>query len=239
MLTVACVWVNANVQYGAEYVIKLNAMVTRHLNRPFKFVCFTDRPVLVSPVVDRAIPIQIPKGMFGWWAKVHLFNPEHNLAGRVLYLDLDTLVVDDLAPIVDYPADFALVPHAGTFQGRNGLQVVKRFNSSVMVWDAGTQDRIYTNWTPKTTERLWGDQDHIGEQCPDAATMPASWFPRLSELRWPMPVTEAKVVLCKVPKNTVAAKILPGFAEAWAGGVITKPTMNVASDSRPEKAKAL
>ena len=212
--TVACVWVKGNVPYGSEYVTKLQAMASRFINRKFRFVCFTDRSELLPVGVD-VVRIQSPVGMFGWWSKVELFNPERGLTGRVLYLDLDTLVVDDLSPIVDFPAAFALVPHAGTFNGRHGLQVVKRYNSSVMVWDAGTQDHIYRNWVPKTTKRLWGDQDHIGEQCPDAATMPAEWFPRLSDLTWPMETSDAKVVLCKVPKNTIAAKTLPGFAEAW------------------------
>lgn len=214
MLTVACVWVHANVPYGVEYVEKLNGMVGRHLTRPFRFVCLTDAPQMLPQDVN---PIHIghPKGLFGWWSKVQIFNSEHGLSGRVLYLDLDTLVVNSLDPIVDFPAEFALVPHAGTFNGKNGLTVVKRFNSSVMVWDAGTQDHIFTDWSPTIARSLWGDQDWIGMQSADAATMPATWFPRLSDLDWPHIPADAKVVLTKKPKNTDAAKTLAGFAEAW------------------------
>lgn len=213
-LTVACVWVKANVPYGSEYVTKLHAMASRFIDRKFRFLCLTDRPERLPTVATVQIPSPA-KGMFGWWSKVELFNPSHELTGRVLYLDLDTLIVDSLDDVIDFPAQFALAPHSGTFNGKNGLQVVKRFNSSVMVWDAGSQDHIYRNWTPKTTRRLWGDQDHIGEQCPDAFPMPADWFPRLSQMHWPTPPKGAKVVLCKVPKNTVAAQTLSGFAEAW------------------------
>ena len=214
MTTVVCVWVRANVPYDVEYVTKLYSMVSRWLSRPFRFVCLTDQPEALPVYID-VVSIKHPKGLYGWWSKVELFNQAHGFTGRMLYLDLDTLVVDKLDDIVDYPAPFALVPHAGTFNGKFGLQVVKRFNSSVMVWDAGTQDHIYRNWVPKVARRLWGDQDWLGEQCPFAATMPAEWFPRLSQVSWPSTPKDAKVVLCKVPKNEVAAKTLVGFQEAW------------------------
>lgn len=214
MLTVACVWVRGNVDYDVSYVTKLHGMVRRHLARPFRFVCLTDRPEELPEGIE-GISITPFSGLFGWWSKVHLFNSAHGLTGRVLYLDLDTLVVNDLSPVVDFRAEFALVPHAGTFNGKNGLAVVKRFNSSVMVWEAGTQDHIYHLWSRSIARSLWGDQDWIGLQCPNAATMPAEWFPRLSDVDWPNYPAEAKVVLCKKPKNTDAAKKLIGFAEAW------------------------
>lgn len=214
MLTVACVWVHANVAYDVEYIVRLNSMVSRHLTQPFRFVCLTDAPQSV-PAGIKAIRIHHPVGLFGWWAKIELFNSTHCFSGRMLYLDLDTLVVSSLEPIVDFHAPFALVPHAGTFNGKHGLSVVKKFNSSVMVWDAGTQDHIYHLWSRAIARSLWGDQDWIGVQCPDAAVMPAEWFPRLSDLDWPTYPPQAKVVLCKKPKNADAAKTLKGFAEAW------------------------
>jgi hypothetical protein len=47
--------------------------------------------------------------------------------------------------------------------------------------------------------------------------MPAEWFPRLSEVvgTWPAMEPDAKVVLCKKPKNAEAVKTLRGFAEVW------------------------
>lgn len=214
MLTIACVWVNGHVFFERLYVHKLQAMCHRWIERPFRFVCLTDRLEQVPPGVE-AIQIPSPGKLKGWWSKVELFNPQHGLTGRVLYLDLDTLIVNTLDDIIDFPAPFALAPHGGTFNGKDGLQVVKRFNSSVMVWDAGTQDHIYTNWVPKVAQRLWGDQDWIGEQCPFAEAMPAQWFPRLSELKGDPPLVSAKVVLAKTPKNVEAAQSLLWFHEAW------------------------
>lgn len=216
MITVACVWVQGNVPYSVEYVAKLRGMVSRHLSQPFRFVCLTDRPAELPTNVE-AVEITPHKGLFGWWAKVELFNRSHGFDGRMLYLDLDTLVVDSLEPVVDFPASFALIPHEGTFNGKDGLAVVKRFNSSVMVWDAGSQDHVFENFIPtKTPKRLWGDQDHIGEQCPFAAFLPAEWFPRLSSLNGRQPDAPVKVVLAKKPKNEIAAQQWPWFREAWA-----------------------
>lgn len=213
-LTIACVWVKGQVPFGPEYVIRLDAMTRRFLYRPCEFVCLTDRPWLL-PATIRTIPIHLPPKLMGWWAKVNLFNPRLNLQGRVLYLDLDTLLVDALDPVIDFPASFALAPHAGTFNGKGAKAVVKRFNSSVMVWNAGEQSELFTKWTPRVADRLWGDQDWIGLQCPDAAVMPSDWFPRISDIEaGPIP-RHAKVVLVKKPKNVEAAERWPWVREAW------------------------
>lgn len=212
MLTVACVWVQANVPYDVDYVFKLHSMVSRNLKRPFTFACITDKPLAKLPDRTEAWPVPRPRGMAGWWSKIELFNPARFGQGRILYLDLDVVVVGPLDDIVDYPATFALVPDAGTFQGRDGLKVVKKYNSSVMAWDAGTLSDIYTKWRPEVTRRLWGDQDWIGLARPNEQTMPLAWFPRLSQGRWD---TQAKVVLAKKPKPHVAAQQWPWFKEWW------------------------
>lgn len=213
-LTVACVWVKANVPYGVEYVVNLRAMVAKHLARDHRFVCFTDRPAYL-PTGMEAETIALPTGVPGWWAKVLLFNAKRTLRDRVLYLDLDTLVVSALDPIADYPAPFALIPDAGTFKPRTAHRVIKRFNSSVMVWSVGAVESLYDDFTGDVVDRLWGDQDWIGEHTPDAATMPLAWFPRLSELRDRQPGPDAKVVLVKKPKTHIAADLYPWVKQAW------------------------
>lgn len=214
-LTIACVWVNGNVAYPLDYVTRLESMARRVVGAGFRFVCLTDRPWLLPAHIE-SIPIARPVRLAGWWKKIELFNPAYAFVGRVLYLDLDTLIVNSLEDIITFPAPFALAPHAGAFEGRHGKTVVKRFNSSVMVWDAGTCDALFEDWRRDVADRLWGDQDWIGERRPDAAAMPATWFPRLSSISaLPYPAG-ARVVLCKKPKNVEAAARWPWFREAWA-----------------------
>ena len=189
-------------------------MAKRRISREFEFVCLTDQPKRMPQGV-RAIPIATPKpGTKGWWAKIELFKPGR-FGGRVLYLDLDTLIVGSLDEVIDYPAEFAIVPcGAPNFRGGEGRTVVKRYNSSVMAWDWDAAADLYRKWTPAVTRRLWGDQDWIGEQCDWARMMPAEWFPRLSVGRdaWG---DAAKVVLCKTPKNADAARLWKWFNDMW------------------------
>lgn len=210
-LTVACVLVKGHVPFTAEYVVRLKSMCARSLGE-HRFVCLTDREL---PGIE-TIRIQAPDGIYAWWSKLELFNPAHGFTGRMLYLDLDVLVVGDLRPAADYPASFALVPDgAPGFMPRDGRKCVHRFNSSVMTWNAGERNHLYTEWTPKVARRLWGDQDWIGEQAPSGSAMPIEWFPRLSEAKRPPWPEAAKVILCKKPKNAAASCRWKWFDEAW------------------------
>lgn len=225
-LTVACVLVAGPVAgYSVDYVLRLERMVRRHLARPFQFVCLTDgsKGPLPAPIETVQIPAAseaIPANGRGYWSKVQLFNPAIGFSGRVLFLDLDVLVVSDLAPIVDFPAALALTEdelvaeRAHITTDRYGRTLVRRFNSSVMAWDAGTQDFLFTRWTIDQTLRLSTDQDWIGEQAPDAQGMPYAWFPRISRVQPPWPA-EAKVVLCKKPKNVEAVQRWPELEQWW------------------------
>ncbi len=189
-------------------------MSRRWISRPFEFVCVTDQPRKM-PFGVRPIEIApLRPGLKGWWAKISLFKPAR-FAGRVLYLDLDSLIVSSLDEIIDFPAEFALAPCcAPNFKGGEGRAVVKRYNSSVMVWDWDAVADLYRKWNPAVANRLWGDQDWIGEQAPWASAMPAEWFPRLSTHRdqWG---NAAKVVLCKAPKNAVASLMWDWFEPMW------------------------
>ena len=219
MITVACVWVQANVAYTAEYVAKIQSMVDRHsMSSPYKIVCLTDRP---HEVPNGVAPIKIKPhaGFPGWWSKIELFNPAHKeIQGRVVYLDLDSIVMKSVEVIARFDAKFAMVPHAGTWKGRNGLRVVPKYNTSVMVWDAKDPriSKLHAMWRPHIASTLWGDQDYVGMMLPNEQTMPAEWFPRVSDVDAnPDALKDAVVVLCKKPKNVDAAFTRPWVKENW------------------------
>ncbi len=231
-LTVCCVLVSGPVKgYDVEYVLRLERMVRRHLARPFRFVCFTDGTRGELPGVETIqIPSMagiVPAYTEGIWNKVQVFSRAHGLTGRVLFLDLDLVVVDALDPIVDFPAAFALTEDAFVVErahlntDRYGRAVVRKFNGSVMVWDAGTADSIFDDWSPAVAERMSTDQDWIAEHAADAQAMPLAWFPRLSNLMkdeaftppvWPV---AAKVVLVKKPKPHEAVQQWPWLEDVW------------------------
>lgn len=249
MISVACVWVKGNVPYTADYVTRLYSMAARHYAGEFEFVCFTDQPEIAAPAIARMEPLRrfehtrivvipSPAPLAGWWSKLELFNPAHAtaLCSRVLYLDLDVLIVGDLRPLVEFKVDgraspFAMVPPGGNFKPF-GYRTVTRYNSSVMVFQPSAHlARLYTDFRPEfatfgyrqrpvTNENagrlpLWGDQDWIGEREPGADVMPAEWFPRYSDLKPGHDDHKARVVLCKKPKPHVAAKTDQWVSEVW------------------------
>lgn len=218
MTTVACLWVRGHLTYYTRtYVATLAAMVRRHMDRPYRFVCLTDMPAKVPLGVEPIVVPTLPKGVYAWWWKLRLFDPAIGLTGRVLYIDLDSLIVGSLAPMLDLPASLALCPDEATFQPKNALKVVKRFNGSVMVFDAGAHPDLWTNYRPALTEEYWSDQDVIGLWKPGAAVFPSAWVPRLSVLRYnrPSKAGPAIVVLAKKPKPHLAVHEFPWVRKVW------------------------
>lgn len=242
MLTVTCVYVKGNYPYTVDYVVRLERMARRFITRPFEFVCLTDQPEAVLNASDdigvirvRSLLGVVPAKGEGHWQKVRLFDPTLGFSGRILYLDLDTLIVASLDPVIDFPSSLALtedmyvVERAHLNTDRFGRQLVRRFNSSVMVWDTGTHADLWAQWTPAVAEHLSTDQDWIGQQAIDADGMPAEWFPRLGHLTkdatfaatgTPMP-PDAKVILAKKPKNHLAVQQWPWVDDVWGGQVVT------------------
>lgn len=217
-MTVTCLFVNGEYPYTTEYVWRLYDMVNRWIDRPFTFVVLTDQPDHVDFQEFITVPVQKLPDCFAYWTKLELFNPVREWQGRVLYLDLDVLIVAPLAPIIDFPDAFALsadpyVPGMRT-KDAYGRQIVRKFNSSVMVWNGGAQTDMFNAWTPDVARRLSGDQDWLGERAM-ASGMPRAWCPRLSEVVRPPIDPEAKIILTKFPKNHIAVKESPWIAEYW------------------------
>jgi hypothetical protein len=217
-MIVACVRVAGNVPYAPEYVYKLRNMVQRHmaLYEQWRFVCLTDVPDTLHGIETIAIP---PPRFFGWWSKLELFNPKHFPAGEtVLSLDLDVIVLKSLAEILIFEplSTLTLAADEGTFQGSGTRKVIKRYNSSCMRFVAGAHSDLYTEWNASITQQLWGDQDWIGQRKPNQVIFPRAWFPRISNIGADKQrAAGAHVVLCKHPKNHLAARMWPWVAEAW------------------------
>lgn len=199
-------------RYGPEWVVRLRNMVARHLDRPHRFVCLSN---VVVPGVET---IRLRQDWPGWWAKVALFDPAYALGSRVLYLDLDTLIVGDLGGIVDFPADLALAPPAYTFGNgspKGGAGIVDRYQSSVMVWRPPAGREAFERFGDEARTRFRGDQDWLGHVLPDQPTLPATWFRKLRHCQ-DGPPEGVKVVLSMPWKNDEAAERFEWVRDTWA-----------------------
>jgi hypothetical protein len=156
-LTVACVLRSGGV-YRPEHVAGLHAQVRRWLPGA-RFVCLADTPLPCEC-------IRLESDWPGWWAKLELF--EH-FKGRTLYLDLDTVIVDDPAPLV-----------TGAFTMIRNWIYPHLFASGVMAWD-GNYSRITRAFEKVAAETMrdyvtteqWGDQAFIAEQAGEVQGFPA------------------------------------------------------------------
>lgn len=100
-----------------------------------------------------------------------LFKPGL-LSGDILYLDLDVVVTDQVAPLIEaYESDktklWSLDDFSYSVVGRApddiGGHQQGTINSSVMLWNADEtfQHDVYHYCTAKVMEELHGDQNHI------------------------------------------------------------------------------
>lgn len=113
-----------NSNLGESYVHALYGMAQHYApyGMPWRFVCFTDREWI------KGVPTRpVPYPALGWFNKAYLFSLEaFPRNSRILFLDLDTAIVGDWSPFVDYePGD--LVALRNVWGGG--------FGSGIMGWD--------------------------------------------------------------------------------------------------------
>jgi hypothetical protein len=171
-LTVLCV--RFGHRYGREYVERLRNMVSRNLTLPYEFACLTDDLKLIDGV--RTIHQSSAGYNKLWWHKVHMFDPDLDIKGRILYFDLDVVIHKNIDHLfVNYQDEFL-----GIRDFNRKFQPNWRYlNSSVMSWTHGTQNHIYREFKKDTLSamRLQGDQDWIWKSVRDRITFwPDRWI---------------------------------------------------------------
>lgn len=125
MTTVACVLRSGGL-YTPEWVWALKRGLARHVTEPHEFRVLSDLDCFGL----HGLKLHYPWAR--WWAKLELFRPGL-FSGPVVYLDLDTLVVGDIADLLRYDGPLALL--SDFYRPRNG-------QSGVMAWTPGLQ----SNW---------------------------------------------------------------------------------------------
>lgn len=85
-----------------KYVNILYNGVKRFVQKPFKFVCFTNELLIgINKEIEiRSFPLIVQDGVL---PRMYMFSEDAGLFGhQVLCLDLDVVIVGDLKPLVDY-----------------------------------------------------------------------------------------------------------------------------------------
>jgi hypothetical protein len=135
MLTVCCVNAGNYLGRGDEYIANLYWCI--QLERPYRFVCFSDgdHPGIDGGYEQRPLPYP---GLKGWMNKLALFKPGVFEEGeRVFYLDLDTVIAGGLDDIAAYDGEFAMLEDFLFPQLRA---------SGVMAWRGGFGAHIWESY---------------------------------------------------------------------------------------------
>ncbi len=146
--TIACV-LRSGGRYSADWVARLKRGIERHTTVPHRFVCLTDVDV---PDVET---IALVESWPGWWSKIELFRPGL-LTRQTLYLDLDVVIVGDIAPLLRACDAFTMVHERGTSN---------YFNSSVMAWN-GDMSFLHNAFRADALQHMHRYRSHprIGDQ---------------------------------------------------------------------------
>lgn len=112
-------------------------MVERFLPLPYRFVCLTD---LTIDGID-CIPLQ--HKWPGWWSKCELWRDIFPAGEKILYFDLDTVIVGDLSEIASRLEPFVVM---GDVYRRPPKSRTIAYQSSMMLWTAGQAKHVYSNF---------------------------------------------------------------------------------------------
>ncbi len=152
-------------RYGSEYVNRLYQGVSRHLQRPFRFVCLTDNtqgiergiethPLPITPFDENAFDARRGGET---WRKIGLFQPGlANLTGDTLFLDLDLVITGPMDDLFDYqPGKFCIIhdwleKRRGWIPGRNG----NVGNTSVFRFNLAQHAKVYHHFAQQQREVL-------------------------------------------------------------------------------------
>jgi hypothetical protein len=169
-------------KYESEYVNVLHSMVSRHLTLEHEFVCFTENKAGINPTITVLDLPMVP--VKGWWFKTLLFNPNLQIQGTILFIDLDVVIFQNIDKLFTHnPGNFCVIRDFNRYFHKNWVKI----NSSVVRWNTGQNPQIYKNFIKDPvgqSKRYHGDQDWLFEQVKDNYEFwPDDW---IQSYKWEM-----------------------------------------------------
>lgn len=136
MYNVACL--KHGTKFGPEYVNNLYGSVLRNTTVPITFHCFTDNAEGLNPNIHvHPLPYT---NISGWWQKLYLFSGQLPFTGRVLFLDLDTLIIKNIDHFVTQPSGFVIL--RDLWSGGNNV------GSAIISFDVAAHTQIWNSFIP-------------------------------------------------------------------------------------------
>jgi len=171
MLIIACVLRSGGFYHPVD-VGRLYRGVVRVGGADFdKFVCLTDMAEGVAALgLSDLETVKLAHNWPGWWSKMELFRTVFPEEARVLYIDLDTIIMGNLGDIAERREPWIML---GDFYKRPPRHGKIALASGMMMWTANDQIDIYKSFarSPERTMEVCGragDQEWISRQNPGA-----------------------------------------------------------------------
>jgi len=148
-------------KYDFDYVNKLYYGVKRNSSVPFTFHCFTDDNAgLHADIISHPLP---HTNVDGWWQKLYLFSDKIEIEGRVLFLDLDTLVTGNIDKYITQTKGFIVLRDLWSRKDNVG--------SAVMSFEVGKHKQIWDTFIKDPTGAIkslhpHGDQKWVQKHQP-------------------------------------------------------------------------
>lgn len=160
-------------KFPPYYVNRLYAGVARSMDRPFRFICFTEHadgirseveihPLPVVPFEDEMVRAMTTGKRRGAWRKVTMMKPgEIGLEGPTLVMDLDVVVTGNLGELLDYAPGKICMGQEWRYRN-NPFQKVGG-HGSVYKFEPGKHDYLYTDFESDVEGSLAyrGEQKYI------------------------------------------------------------------------------
>jgi hypothetical protein len=118
-------------------------MVSRNIKRDYRFVCITDD---IQGLADGIEIIRLPSDLETWWGKLYMFKRGLFRDGeRIVFMDLDTLIIGSLDEIVGYEGQFATL---------SDFYHPQQLGPAIIMWKAGEYtSSIWNEWVAEGKPR--------------------------------------------------------------------------------------
>jgi hypothetical protein len=143
-------------QYQYQHVNALVRQIEKYYAKQKRIICLTDKPDNIICETEN-LRYNLP----GWWSKMEIFRH----TGKCFYIDLDTVIVNDITNIVDYPHKFTALREASLNHG-----ITKRMGSGLIAYN-GDYSFMLDEFLKRKVDYMKnhgrGDQEFIEKYIPD------------------------------------------------------------------------
>lgn len=121
-------------KYSSNDVNNLYKMVKKNVTIPFTFYCITENPTDLQPDIF-IIHNDLSQDLDGVWNKLLMFKPDFLPSGTKLYLDIDTVIQNNLDELISNVSDKLTMVQCywKEFERDKDRDPTTR-NSSVLLW---------------------------------------------------------------------------------------------------------